>query len=167
MISLIVAYTKNGQVIGNNGKLPWNIPGELDRFKFLTTNNVVIMGRITYEEIGRPLPNRFNIVISSTKEYKEKNLITVTSLEKAINYAKTKNYKNIYIIGGKSVYEKALKYCETLYITEIEQDYSGNITFPDFDKSLYKKEQVLHVEKPVPYTYYTYTKIKQTDYLYE
>ena len=70
MIAIIVAHTKNGRVIGNNGKIPWNIPGELDRFKFLTTGNAVIMGRKTFEEIGKPLPNIFNIIVSSTKSFK-------------------------------------------------------------------------------------------------
>ena len=78
MIGLIVAYTRN-RVIGNKGQIPWRIKGEQRRFRELTTGNVVIMGRKSYEEIGRPLPNRFNIIVSRTEKYEDENLITVPS----------------------------------------------------------------------------------------
>ena len=82
MISLIVARSKNN-CIGKDGNIPWKIKGEQKQFKELTTNNIVIMGRNSYEEIGHPLPNRLNIVVSRTKEFKGDNLITVKSLQEA------------------------------------------------------------------------------------
>ena len=98
MIALIVAFANN-QVIGNKGCIPWKIKGEQKRFKELTTGNVVIMGRRSYEEIGRPLPNRTTIVVSGTKNFDAENCYTAKSLAEAIELA---GDKNIYISGGGS-----------------------------------------------------------------
>lgn len=160
MIAIIVAHTKNGRVIGNNGKIPWNIPGELDRFKFLTTGNAVIMGRKTFEEIGKPLPNRFNIIVSSTKSYSADNCITVPSVETAIKEATKRGYDKIYIAGGTQIYKETIDIADVLYITEIEKEFSGTATFPKINESLYQKEIIAHFDTEIPYTYVTYTKIK-------
>ena len=100
MIALIVAYAKN-RVIGNGGCIPWKIEGEQRRFKELTTGNVVIMGRRSYEEIGRPLPDRMTIVISNTIKIEGENCITAKSLAEAIELA---GDKDIYISGGSKLY---------------------------------------------------------------
>ena len=84
MIALIAAFTKSGRVLAKNGKIPWNIPEERARFKFLTTGNAVVMGRKTFEEIGHPLINRLNIIVSSTKNFYADNCITVRSLSEAL-----------------------------------------------------------------------------------
>lgn len=160
MIAIIVAHTKNGRVIGNNGKIPWNIPGELDRFKFLTTGNAVIMGRKTFEEIGKPLPNRFNIIVSSTKSFTSDNCITVPSVETAIKEATKRGYDKIFIAGGTQIYKKTIDIADILYITEIEKEFSGTATFPKINESLYQKEINAHFDTEIPYTYVTYTKIK-------
>lgn len=160
MIAIIVAYTKNGRVIGNNGKIPWNIPGELDRFKFLTTGNAVIMGRKTYEEIGKPLPNRFNIIVSSTKNFSDDNCITVPSIQAGINEATKRGYNKIYIAGGTQIYKETIELADVLYITEIDKEFDGNATFPKINESLYQKETNAHFDTEIPYTYLTYTKIK-------
>ena len=117
MIALIVALAKN-HVIGNNGYIPWKIKGEQKRFKDLTTGNVVIMGRRSFEEIGRPLPNRIIIVVSSTKEYTGENCFTVRSLQEAIELA---GNKDVFISGGARLYEEALPMVEKMYITEIDK----------------------------------------------
>lgn len=158
MISLIVAYTRN-RVIGNKGQIPWRIKGEQRRFKELTTGNVVIMGRRSYEEIGRPLPNREMIIISTTKQFEGDNLRTVASLKEALALA---GDKEVYISGGAQVYEEALSLCEKLYITEIDAEIEGDRYFPEFDESQYEKEIVERVEGKIPYTYVTYTR---KDYL--
>ena len=113
MIALIVALAKN-HVIGNNGYIPWKIKGEQKRFKDLTMGNVVIMGRRSFEEIGRPLPNRTTIVVSSTKEYTGENCFTVRSLQEAIELA---GNKDVFISGGARLYEEALPIVEKMYIT--------------------------------------------------
>ncbi len=126
MIALIVAYAKN-QVIGNKGCIPWKIKGEQKRFKELTTGNVVVMGRRSYEEIGKPLPNRTTIVISNTLKIDGENCMTAKSLEEAIKLA---GNRDIYISGGAKLYEEALPFVEKMYITEIDYDIDGDTFFP-------------------------------------
>ena len=131
MIALIVAKSKNN-VIGKDGKIPWKIKGEQKQFKELTTNNVVIMGRKTYEEIGKPLPNRLNIVISSSVNYEGENLITVKSLKEALEYT---DGKNIYIAGGAGVFKEAMPYVDKMYITEVDMNVEdGDTFFPEFNE---------------------------------
>ncbi|MBQ8167602.1 MAG: dihydrofolate reductase [Lachnospiraceae bacterium] len=154
MIALIVAYANN-QVIGNKGYIPWKIKGEQKRFRELTTGNVVIMGRRSYEEIGRPLPNRTTIVVSNTKNYNGENCFTAKSLEEAIKMA---GDRDIYISGGARLYEEALPIVEKMYITEIDCDIEGDTYFPAFDKEQFVKEIDEVVDGEIPYTYVTYTK---------
>ena len=130
MIALIVAFAKN-QVIGNKGCIPWKIKGEQRRFKELTTGNVVIMGRRSYEEIGRPLPNRTTIVVSNTKNFDGENCLTAKSLPEAIRLA---GDRDIYISGGAKLYEEALPLVEKMYITEIDSEIEGDTYFPPFEK---------------------------------
>ncbi len=154
MISLIVAYANN-RVIGNKGCIPWKIKGEQKRFRELTTGNVVIMGRRSYEEIGRPLPNRTTIVVSNTKNYNGENCFTAKSLDEAIKMA---GDRDIFISGGARLYEEALPIVEKMYITEINFDVEGDTYFPEFDKEQFVKEIDEVVDGEIPYTYVTYTK---------
>ncbi|MDF2513392.1 MAG: dfrF [Herbinix sp.] len=154
MIALIVAYANN-QVIGNLGYIPWKIKGEQKRFKELTTGNVVVMGRRSYEEIGRPLPNRMTIVISNTKNYDDADIKTVRTLEEAIEMA---GDKDVFISGGARLYEEALPIIEKMYITEINLDIEGDTYFPPFDKNQFTKEINQMFDGDIPYAYVTYTK---------
>lgn len=154
MIALIVAYAKN-QVIGNKGCIPWRIKGEQKRFKELTTGNVVIMGRRSYEEIGRPLPNRTTIVISNTQNFDGENCLTAKSLAEAVELA---GKRDIYIAGGARVYEEALPMVEKMYITEIDLKVEGDTYFPTFDENEFVKEVNEKFEGDIPYTYVTYTR---------
>ena len=131
-INIIVAYCKN-HGIGLNNQLPWNIPEDLKRFAKITKgngNNAVIMGRNTYESIGKVLPDRFNVVLSTTQKFD--NLETCTTLESALNLCKEKNFDDIFIIGGQSVYEEALnkKLVHKIYATEINKQYECDRFFP-------------------------------------
>ncbi|MBR5761263.1 MAG: dihydrofolate reductase [Lachnospiraceae bacterium] len=158
MIGLIVAYTKN-RVIGNKGQIPWRIKGEQRRFKELTTGNVVIMGRRSYDEIGRPLPNRFTIVVSKTAHYEAENCVTMPSLSEAIAYAEeNRPGENIYLSGGAGIYKEGLPLADKLFITEIDLEIEGDTLFPEFDKSLYTRTVDEEVDGEIPYKYVTYTK---------
>lgn len=128
MIGLIVARSKNN-VIGKDGMIPWSIEGEQSQFKELTTNNTIIMGRKTYEDIGHPLPNRKNIVISRTTNYDD--VVTVDSLEKAIELSEG----NIYIIGWYNLFKEAIPMVDIMFITEVNLNIeNGDVFFPDFDE---------------------------------
>ncbi len=156
MVGLIVAYAKN-RVIGNKGQIPWCIKGEQKRFKELTTGNVVIMGRRTYEEIGKPLPNRDTIVVSKTANYQFENCITVGSLKEALEAA---GNRTVYISGGAGLYKEAIPFVDKMYITEIDAEIEGDTYFPEFDTSLFQREVEEAFDGELPYQYVTYTKIK-------
>lgn len=155
MIALIAAVAKN-RVIGNKGCIPWKIKGEQKRFKELTMGNAVIMGRRTYEEIGKPLPDRTTIVVSNTKNFDSENCLTARSLAETIKLA---GGKDIYVSGGARLYEEALPLTEKMYITEIDCDIEGDTYFPIFEEERFVKEINRKFEGEIPYTYVTYTKI--------
>ena len=154
MISIIVAYSKN-RVIGYKGKMPWKIKGEQLWFKELTLNHTVIMGRKTYESIGKPLENRLNIIVSSTLFFDEENLKTARSLNEAISLA---NSEEVFIIGGQQLYEEAITIADTLYITEIDIEVEGDTYFPEFDENNYVKTLIKEVDGEIRYRYKKYQK---------
>lgn len=130
MIKIIAAISKNN-AIGINNKLLWHLPKDLKRFKKLTLNSNVIMGRRTYESIGKALPNRKNIVISRNKNYKLDDAILANSINKAIELAN----KNCFIIGGEQIYKEAINIADEMYITHIDQNFIGDSFFPKIEKS--------------------------------
>ena len=146
-INIIVAHDMN-RCIGKNNEIPWKIKGEQKQFKELTTGNIVIMGRKTYESIGKTLPNRVNIVLSRNMKSNE-DFYTFDSIEKAIEWSK-ENYpqKEIFIIGGASVYDKALKddIVDKLYMTKIKQTVEdADAFFPEIDYK--RKWSITSVER--------------------
>ncbi len=137
MICIIAAMDKN-RVIGKDNKLPWRISDDLKNFKKLTTGNTVIMGRKTFESIGKPLPNRNNIVISTSMP-QTAGIDVCNSFEESI--IKAKSYgKDIFIIGGAAVYEQAIPFADKMYISYVKGEYKGDVFFPEFD------EKAWHVE---------------------
>lgn len=156
MISIIVAVAKNG-VIGKAGKMPWKIPGEQRQFKELTTGHVVIMGRKSFEEIGHPLPDRKNIVVSKTKVFSGENLITAKSLEEALTLA---GKEEIFIAGGAELFQKALPLADRIYITYVDLEVpNGDRFFPDFPKEKYTIVELEKLGGEIPYHRFLYTKI--------
>jgi dihydrofolate reductase len=137
MVGLIVARSKNN-VIGKGGEIPWKIKGEQKQFKELTTGNVVVMGRRSYEEIGHPLPNRETIVVSRTKNFDGDNVLTASSVKEAIELAKG---KDVYISGGYGLYKEAIPVVDVMYITEVDLEVeNGDVFFPDFNEAEFEKE---------------------------
>ena len=136
MVGLIVARSRNN-VIGRNGQIPWRIKGEQKQFKELTTGNVVIMGRKSYEEIGHPLPNRKNIIVSRTKQFEGEDLMTASSVEEAIRMA---GDADVYIAGGYGLYKEAIPFVDKMYITEVDTVIEdGDVFFPEFDEAEFDK----------------------------
>lgn len=152
MIALIAAYARN-RVIGCGGHIPWNIPGEQHRFRELTMGHVIVMGRKTYEEIGRPLPGRETIVLSRTRCFDAPHCVTVHSLEQALKLA---DGQDIYISGGEQLYRAALPLADMLYLTEIHREFDGDTRFPVFDENAFEQIKRQDVEGTIPYTYLTY-----------
>ena len=130
MISLIVAHDKN-RVIGYENKMPWHLPGDLQYFKEMTMGKPIIMGRKTFESIGRPLPGRRNIVITRNKQYNSDGIETVSSLDEALML--TKNDEEVMIIGGEQIFRLALPLANRLYITQINAEFNGDTFFPSYE----------------------------------
>ncbi len=152
MIALIVAMSKN-HVIGNKGEIPWKIKGEQLRFKELTTGNTVIMGKRSFEEIGRPLPNRKTILISNTMKYEDEKCITLGSLEDAL---KRTVGEDVFIAGGEMLYKEALPLVDKMYITMIDREVEGDTYFPEFNKEDFCLTSEEQFEGETPYSYLTY-----------
>jgi len=133
-LSIIVAISSN-RVIGVNNTLPWHISEDLKHFKSLTTGHTIIMGRKTYESIGRPLPNRRNIVISRNTEASYEGAEVVHSIEDAFSICKNDN--EVFVIGGSNIYEQALSLVDYIYITEIKKSFSGDAFFPEINKQMW------------------------------
>jgi dihydrofolate reductase len=128
MISLIAAMAKN-RVIGKENAMPWHLPADLAHFKRVTMGKPVIMGRRTYESIGRPLPGRKNIVISRRSDYSPEGCVIVNSVEAAIAQA---NHEEVMIIGGGQLYAEMLPHADRLYLTLIDAELEGDTRFPDY-----------------------------------
>ncbi|QCI17550.1 type 3 dihydrofolate reductase [Buchnera aphidicola (Acyrthosiphon lactucae)] len=154
-ISLIAAISNN-LVIGNKNKIPWHVPEDLKWFKKRTINKNIIMGRLTWESIKKPLPMRTNIVISSN-EIKEEGVIWVNSISNAIISAQYN--KEIMVIGGAKIYKKMLFYANKLYLTHIDTDIIGDSYFPQY--KLYSSWKVLFQKKNIK------NKLNQYNYTFE
>lgn len=130
IVSLIAAMANN-RVIGKNNQMPWHLPADLGHFKSLTLGKPVIMGRKTYESIGRPLPGRRNIVISRNNHYKVEGCDTAVSLEDAMKLVN--DVEELMIIGGGHLYSQAMPLADRLYLTFIDLDVNGDTLFPEFE----------------------------------
>lgn len=126
IISLVVAIAEN-DAIGKDNQMPWHLPADLKHFKNITTGGTVIMGRKTYESIGKALPNRENIVISRQKDYHLADAKTVNSLEEAI---KISEGKELFIIGGAEIFKLAMSLAHRIYLTRIHQNFEADTFFP-------------------------------------
>ncbi len=147
LIAAIVAISQNG-VIGVENRLPWHLPADLRHFKQLTTSHTVVMGRKTYESIGKPLPNRQNIVISRQKNYVAEGCIVVESLEDAIEVARNSETKKVFIIGGAEIYRLALQntsLCTHIYLTYVHITVHGD-AFLKFDNKIWHETEKKHIE---------------------
>lgn len=154
MISLIAAVSKN-RVIGDSNKLIWHLPADLKRFKDLTVGNSILMGRKTYESIGRPLPNRRNIIITRDENYKVDGCEVVNSIEEALLL--TSN--DCFIIGGGEIYKQTIDLADKIYLTIIDNDFTGDTYFPEINEKWFvcQEEPGLMDEKnPYKYKFITY-----------
>lgn len=142
MIASICVVGKNRE-IGYKNKLLWDIPDDMKHFKNITTGHVVIMGRNTYLSIGKPLPNRFNIVIAQETDFSAPGCEVVHSISDAINLGKTKTNKDTFIIGGGQIYTQTLPYVEKLYLTIVDDAPAADTFFPDYSefKNIVKEEK--------------------------
>lgn len=137
--TLIVAVAENG-AIGKNNQLLWHLPDDLKRFKRLTTGQVVVMGRKTYESIGKPLPNRVNVVISRNPDFRAEGCQVVSSLDEARNFVQTQYLTTgLFVIGGAEIYRQALPLATRIELTEVHAAPEGD-AFWEFDREVNLRE---------------------------
>lgn len=138
MVTIIAAIAKNN-ALGKNNDLIWHLPADLKRFKKVTSGHHILMGRKTFESIGKPLPNRTSIIITRQNDYFVDGCLIANSLEQAINLAKDDD--KIFIIGGAQIYKQAIKnnLVDRLDITLVHQEFEADVFFPEIDKTIWKE----------------------------
>jgi dihydrofolate reductase len=132
MISLIVAASENN-AIGKSNVMPWHLPEDLKFFKNTTWGMPVIMGRKTFESVGKPLPGRTNIIVTTNPNWEAENTITTVSIEEAIKVANETNAKEIFITGGGEIYKQTLPIADRVYLTRVHTVIDGDAFFPEMD----------------------------------
>ena len=152
-LSILVAMASN-RTIGINNTLPWRCPEDLKHFKALTMGHHMIMGRKTFDSIGKPLPGRTTVVVTRNPELQIEGCLVVHSLQEAL--AACASDTEIFIVGGAELYAQALPLADTLYITEIQNDIEGDAHFPEFDRQKWREvaREIRHQEMPQPLEYH-------------
>jgi dihydrofolate reductase len=138
ILSLLVAADENG-VIGKDNQLPWHLPNDLKYFKNLTWAMPILMGRKTFESIGKPLPGRKSIVITRNKNWQHDSVVTVHNIGEAIEMAKSFGAKEVFIIGGAEIFRTALPTANRLYLTRIHHTFEGDVFLPTIDETVWRK----------------------------
>jgi dihydrofolate reductase len=158
MIHIIAAVADNG-VIGAGNQLPWRLPADLKRFKALTMGHTLVMGRKTFDSIGRPLPGRTTIVITRDRGWSKEGVITAHSLDDALSRAQGE----VFIAGGGEIYAQAMTQADRLYITHVKERFDGDAHFPAIDPTRWRAvESEPHDEGPLRFEFVTYQKINSS-----
>ena len=161
-VALIAAVAHNG-VIGLSGQLPWRLPEDLKHFRKLTSGHAIVMGRKTWDSIGRPLPERQNIVVSRSREFAPPGGVAAHSLPEAIGLATMPS--PLFVIGGEAVYRDALPLADLLFLTEIHRDFPGDARFPDFDRSQWREisreSRRLDADDGFAYDFASYSRLRR------
>ena len=154
IVALVVAMGRN-RVIGRDNALPWHLPADLKHFRALTLGKPVVMGRRTHESIGRPLPERINLVISRDPDYRAEGCIVLPSLAAAYEYGR--DQPELMVIGGASIYRQALPEARRIYLTEIRQDFAGDTVFPELEdanwREITRHDHEADGKNPYPYSF--------------
>jgi dihydrofolate reductase len=155
-VTLVAAVADNG-VIGADGDIPWRIPADFAHFKALTLGHVLVMGRATYESIGRPLPGRTTIVLTRDPAWTAEGVLVATDLATALRLAEGIDTE-VYVVGGASVYAEALEVADEQVLTEVHLSPTGDTSYPAFDRSRWietRREPNLGAEVPFEFVWYS------------
>lgn len=155
MISLLFAMDRN-RLIGANNDLPWHLPNDLKFFKEKTTGNTIIMGRKTYESIGRPLPNRRNVVLSKQQLSLPDGVEIIRDIDTVLTWNEQNPEEELFVIGGAGIFFHILPYADRMYITYIDEDFDGDVYFPEYSQQEWQVTSKVKGKKDEknPYDYY-------------
>jgi dihydrofolate reductase len=157
-IHLVAAQAEN-HVIGRGIEIPWRVKGEQKLFKQITMGGTLIMGRITYDSIGRPLPGRKTIIVTSNLDYAQKNCLIAHSMEEALSLAAAQD-KETYIVGGGEIYRQSIENADVIHLTTIHTEVEGDVFFPAQWQSDFELKEEKQFESNINYTYRCYRRIK-------
>ncbi len=163
VLSHIAAVSQNN-VIGMKNKLPWHIPEDLKYFYKITKHKALIMGRKTFQSLGKALPDRLNVVLTKNKDFKEKGAVVFPSFEKALKHCRqpevTEKYgREIFITGGGEIYKQTLPLMDRLYITRIHKNYEGDAFYPKIPMGQFKEVSRIDRTEPIAFSFLIYEKI--------
>lgn len=160
-ISLIAAIASN-RALGKDNNLLWHISEDLRHFKETTTGCVVIMGRLTYESMGRLLPKRTNVIVTRNADYAVEDAVMVHSLEEA--FEKFASEEEIFVIGGGEIYKASLPLADRVYLTEVQKEYDADTFFPELDPTVWRENSRVHSERgekfEYPFDFVVYDRIR-------
>jgi len=158
-IVLVAAIGENGEM-GHNNELLWHLPGDLPRFKQITMGSPIIMGRKTFDSIGRALPGRLNIVLTANKDWQADGVSIADSLEQAIELAKNENTDNAFVIGGGQIYKLFLSYASSMEITEVYDSPVADTYFPNFSAADFmESSRIKNSDNDPKFDYVTYQRV--------
>jgi dihydrofolate reductase len=160
LISHIVAMASN-RVIGNRGEIPWKIPGEQKMFKEITMGHTMVMGRKTFEAIGRALPGRTNIVVTRQADYQAQDCKVVHDLKSALESCPP-DEDEVFIIGGGQIYEESISIADRIYLTLLPREVSGDTYFPEFSESDFEIIKSDFIDAVEPYHFYIYERVRSS-----
>ncbi|RXT05728.1 dihydrofolate reductase [Ammoniphilus sp. CFH 90114] len=158
MISVIVAMSRN-RVIGKDNKMPWHLPADLAYFKRVTMGHTVLMGRKTFESMGKPLPGRNNVILTRQKDYHQEGCRVLHTIEEALREFKD---QDLFVIGGAEIIKEFLPVVDKLYLTQIDEEFEGDTFLPEFDAGEWvevsRTEGVIDEKNKFPHTFFVYEK---------
>lgn len=165
-LAIVVAVAENN-VIGKNNKLIWHMPQDLKHFKSITIGFPIIMGRKTYESIGKPLPGRTSIIVTHQSDYQANGCIIVGSIQNAITQAKMQNKEKAFVIGGAEIYRQAKDVCDTIFLTRIRHSFEGDTFFPEIDPEMWietvKESYPADDKNPYPFDFVTLRRANKSE----
>lgn len=162
ILSAIVAMAAN-RVIGKNGDLPWHIPEDFKFFKEKTTGHIMVMGRKTFESLPGLLPNRLHVVITRKSDYRPEGAHVFPDIKSALAFCEAQTQKwgeEVFILGGGEIFRETLDITDRIYLTEIKREYDGDVTFPEFDKQVFKEVERRPRTEPEPFDFVTYERTR-------
>ena len=158
-IAIMAAKARNN-VIGKNNDLVWHLPADLKHFKKTTHGHYVIMGRKTFESLGRPLPGRLNIIITRNRDLFIEGAIVVANMQEALDLAESQHQQLVFILGGGEIYRQSIERADVMFITEIHHEFEGDTHFPEFSDRIWEEAERADFpaddENPYPYSFVKY-----------
>lgn len=163
MILSAIAAMASNRVIGKNGDLPWRIPEDFKFFKEKTMGHIMLMGRKTFDSLGKPLPGRLHVVLTRQKDYAPEGAHVFHDIQSALDFCRSQTEKwgnEVFVIGGGDIFRELLPMIDRIYLTEIHKEFEGDAFFPEFDRNEFREISRTPRTEPLPFDFVTYERVK-------